>query len=101
MATGSGHEVAEEAIEKSTDNNHFAAIVIKAKTNLLKSLFAHRATEFGPFLGIKHQESTATRANQFAAKCAMGHGKFIKFIDALVTDSARPLFLVLPMHIHE
>jgi hypothetical protein len=52
-------------------------------------------------LGVKHQETTSTRANQFSAIRSIFKSMLVPFVDLTIAHAARPFLFVFPVLVHE
>src|SRR5262249_34507730 len=74
---------------------------VEAESYFLETLLAHGMAEPCLFMGVKHEKSAATRADQLATQRAVGHGKVVPFINRPGGHVRAATFLVLPVYVHQ
>src|SRR5262245_44562514 len=77
------------------------AFKLKPEPHFPQSLLSHGMPQPGFVFGIKHQKTSATRANQLATGCAIGESTLVPVVDFFITHSGAAAFLVLPMNVHQ
>src|SRR5206468_10212837 len=99
---GSGHGEAPKRRKRLSGDDQFGSLEVEAEADFFQAGLAHGMAQFGfSLFGIKHEESSAAGADEFAAKGAAGFGQVVPLIDLGIGHAAASGFFALPMLVHQ